>query len=146
MQRKRTHDPVDDPPDVDRPLVTVGGDIKIDAARFAKEELRDITIRVTPLDPDSKMQIRDYFVNSTLVAVFSPVLFKRLHGPMGEKGLLDLPRSARILTITGDDNHTYFDKFLEFMEGKPATFDGDDVPRMYMLAEFYEVRDLSNLC
>lgn len=146
MFHKRTYHEMNDEPDVDRLLVTVGGDVKLDATRFAQEELRDLTIRVNPLDSDSNMETREFCVNSSLLAAWSPVLFKLLHGPMREKGLLDLPRSERILTIKGDENHAHFDKFLEYIEGKPATFDGDDVPRIYMLAEFYEVRELSNLC
>lgn len=148
MATKRNRDYDASPPtpsDDDQVLVTSKeGHIKREL--FATDAMCDLRIEVRIPRADGSERLSVYFFNSSLLAASSPVLYKRLHGPMGEQGLLDLPRSKRVLKIAGDQNHVHFHKLLDFIEGNSIFFDSKEAPMVFMLAEFYEVRGLSAAC
>lgn len=149
LKRTRDHDDLParpgDPPEETIRVTAENGDLS--RALFSKPEMQDLRINVRwPHLSDGAMVLSTYFCNSSLLAASSPVMFKRLHGPMGERGLLDRPRMERVLKIEGDANHFYFGYLLNFIEGRSFSFDSDAAPMIYMLAEFYEVRGLSAAC
>ena len=149
LKRTRDHDdfppPPGDPPDETIRVTAENGDLN--RHLFAEPEMHDLRIDVRWPNPNlDAMVLSTYFCNSSLLAASSPVLFKRMHGPMREKGLLDRPRMERVLRIDGDANHVYFNLLLQYIEGRPVSFDSDTTPMVYMLAEFYEVYGLSAAC
>ena len=85
---------------------------------LSKNEMSDLTIAVRIPCDNAPDQLSTFSINSTLLVASSPVFFQRLHGPLAEKKLLDLPRSERVLTINGDKNHKHFSKLLDFIQGR----------------------------
>jgi hypothetical protein len=146
LKRNRDHDALPPTPSDDDQVIVTSKERHINRELFATDAMCDLRIEVRIPRADGSERLSVYFFNSSLLAASSPVLYKRLHGPMAEQGLLDLPRSERVLKITGDQNHVHFHKLLDFVEGSSIFFDSKEAPMIFMLAEFYEVRGLSAAC
>jgi len=146
LKRNRDDDALPPSPSDDDQILVTAKEGYIKRELFATNAMCDLRIEVRIPQADGSDRLSTFFFNSSLLAASSPVLYKRMHGPMAEKGLLDLPRSERVLKIAGDQNHVHFSKLLDFIEGCSVFFDSKEAPMIFMLAEFYEVRGLSAAC